>query len=328
LLVSRRRMNGPQPIETMRVFITGMGGFLGSHLAEFLLAERMAVYGTFHRATKNIEHLKSRLTILPCDILDKQRMKAIVAEVEPDVVVHLAAQSLPVLSWRDAETTFQVNVSGTLCLLDAIREAGGDPVVEVACSSAEYGFASEDEMPTKETGELRPTSPYGVSKVAVDLLSQLYWQTYGMKVVRVRPFFVIGPRKVGDVCSDSARGVVAIEKGRSDRLRVGNLDAVRDFVDVRDAVQAFWLLAEKGSPGEVYNVCSGVGHRVREVLELLITLSGNEIRYRVVPEKMRPYDVRICIGDNFKLKALGWKPQIPLERALAHILDYWRGIPE
>jgi len=311
-----------------RCLITGMGGFLGSHLAEFLLAQDVAVYGTVHRDTKNIEHLKPRLTVLTCDILDKQRMKAIVAEVEPDVVVHLAAQTLPVLSWRDAETTFQVNVLGTLHLLDAVREAGGDPVVEVACSSAEYGFASEDGIPIEETGELQPASPYGVSKVAVDLLSRLYWQAYGMKVVRVRPFFAIGPRKVGDVCSDFARGVVAVERGRSDRLSVGKLEAVRDFLDVRDAVRAFWLLAENGSPGEVYNVCSGVGHRVREVLELLIALSGNEIRYEVVPEKARHSDVPVCIGDNLKLKTLGWSSQIPLEKTLADMLDYWRSLPE
>jgi len=311
-----------------RALITGVGGFLGSYLAEFLLAQGIAVSGTVHGDTRNIEHLKPRLTVLPCDILDKQRMTAAVAEAEPDVVVHLAAHTSPVLSWRNAEATFQVNVAGTLCLLDAIRDAGADPVVAVACSSAEYGFAGEDGMPIKETGEFQPASPYGVSKVAVDLLSRLYWQTQAMKIVRVRPFFVVGPRKIGDVCSDFARGIVAVEKGQSDSVSVGNLEAVRDFLDVRDAVSALWLLAEKGSPGDVYNLCSGVGHRVREVLELLITLSGNEIRYRVVQEKMRPDDVRTCVGDNLKLKALGWKPQIPLEKTLADMLDYWRSVPE
>ena len=272
----------------------------------------------------NIEHLKPRLTALPCDILDRQQIDAVLGRAEPDVVVHLAAQTSPALSWRDVETTFRVNLSGTLRLLDAIREAGGDPVIEVACSSAEYGFAGEDELPIKETAQLRPASPYGVSKVAVDLLSRLYWQAYAMKVVRVRPFFVIGTRKVGDVCSDFARGVVAVETGRSQVLSVGNLEVMRDFVDVGDAVRALWLLAERGSPGEVYNLCSGVGHRVREVLELLIALSGNDVRWRVVPEKTRPNDVTVCVGDNLRLKALGWKPEIPLERSLADILDFWR----
>lgn len=307
-----------------RCLITGVGGFLGSHLAEFLLAQGMAVYGTVHRNTKNIEHLKLRLTVLPCDILEKQQMKAIVAEVKPDVVVHLAAQTLPALSWRDAETTFQVNISGTLCLLDAIREAGGDPVVEVACSSAEYGFTSEHEIPIKETTELRPASPYGVSKVAADLLSLLYWQAYGMKVVRVRPFLVMGPRKVGDVCSDFARGIVEVEKGQSDGLRVGNLEAVRDFLDVRDAVRALWILAEKGAPGEVYNVCSGVGHSVREVLKILISLATRPIPVGPDPSHLRPADEPAVVGDNTRLRALGWEPQIPLGRALDTVLDYWR----
>jgi GDP-4-dehydro-6-deoxy-D-mannose reductase len=311
-----------------RCLITGAGGFLGSHLVEFLLAQGVTVWGTVHRDATNIEHLQPGLTVLPCDILDKQRLTAVVAELEPDVVVHLAAHTSPMLSWQDAETTFRVNVSGTLCLLDAVREAGSDPVVVVACSSAEYGLASENGIPIKESGEFRPASPYGVSKVAADILSRLYWQAHGMRIVRVRPFFVVGPRKTGDVCSDFARGIVAVEKGRSDSVRVGNLEAVRDFLDVRDTVSALWLLAEKGAPGEVYNVCSGVGRSVREVLELLIALAGNEIQYQVVPEKMRSHDVCTCIGDNGKLKALGWRPEISFERTLADMLDYWRGLEQ
>ena len=307
-----------------RCFITGVGGFLGSHLAEFLLAQGVAVYGTVHRDTRNIEHLKPRLTVLPCDILDGQRMRAIVAEVEPDVVVHLAGQTSPALSWRDGQTTLQVNISGTLCLLDAIREARGDPVVEVACSSAEYGFVSEDEIPIRETTQFRPASPYGVSKVAVDLLSRLYWQAYGMKVVRARLFFVIGPRKVGDVCSDFARGVVAVENGQSDCLRVGNLAAIRDFVDVQDAVRALWSLAEKGLPGEVYNICSGVGHRVQEVLDTLISMADRPMLVERDPHRMRPSEEPVVVGDNSKLRALGWQPKIPLPETLAAILNFWR----
>jgi len=307
-----------------RCLITGVGGFLGSHLAEFLLAQDVAVYGTVHRDTKNIEHLKRSLTVLPCDILEREQVETTVREAQPQVAYHLAACSLPLLSWQEPALTLQVNVLGTLHLLEAVRRVSAETTIVVVGSSAEYGMVGEEEIPIKEDRPPFPASPYGVSKVAADLLARLYWQAYGMKVVRVRPFLVIGPRKVGDVCSDFARGVVAVQRGQSDRLRVGNLEAVRDFLDVRDAVQALSLLADKATPGEVYNVCSGVGHRVREVLELLIALSGNEVRYRVVPEKLRPYDVRICIGDNLRLKALGWKPQIPLERTLADILDYWR----
>jgi GDP-4-dehydro-6-deoxy-D-mannose reductase len=161
----------------------------------------------------------------------------------------------------------------------------------------------------------------------VDLLSRVYWQAYGMKVVRARLFFVIGPRKVGDVCSDFARGVVAVENGRSDCLRVGNLAAIRDFVDVQDAVRGLWLLAEKGLPGEVYNICSGVGHRVQEVLDILISMAARPMLVERDPHRMRPSEEPVVVGDNSKLRALGWEPKIPLPETLAAILNFWRSQP-
>jgi GDP-4-dehydro-6-deoxy-D-mannose reductase len=314
----------PHASPRIRCLVTGAEGFLGCHLAEFLVAKGLTVYGTVQGDTRNLDHIKDRLALLPCDVADRQRVNEVALETKPDVVFHLAAQSLPVLSWQDPETTFRVNVMGTLHLLEAIRRAGLDSVVVVAGSSAEYSIRGQDEMPIKESRELRPTSPYGVSKVAVDLLSRFYWQTYGMKVIRARPFFVIGPRKASDVCSDFARGIVEVEKGRSDRLRVGNLEAVRDFLDVRDAVRALWLLAEKGTPGAVYNVCSGVGHSVREVLDILISLATRPIPVEPDPTRLRTADEPVVIGDNGRLRALGWKPEIPLDRALGAVLDYWR----
>jgi GDP-4-dehydro-6-deoxy-D-mannose reductase len=313
-------------IEIMQVLITGVGGFLGSHLAEFLLAEGLAVYGTVHKDARNVEHIEDKLSLLPCDILVRQQVETTLREVRPDLVFHLAAQSLPVASWEDPETTFKTNVFGTLYLLEAVRKAGISPTIVVACSSAGYGFTSAEEIPIKEEKTLQPASPYGVSKVAADLLARLYWHAYGMKVVRVRPFFVIGPRKVGDVCSDFARGIVEIEKGQSDRLRVGNLEAVRDFLAVRDAVRALWLLAEKGAPGEVYNICSGVGHPVREVLGLLISLATRPIPVEPDPTRLQTADEPVVIGDNGRLRALGWEPQIPLGQSLGTVLDYWRGL--
>jgi GDP-4-dehydro-6-deoxy-D-mannose reductase len=309
-----------------RYLVTGVAGFLGSHLAEFLLTQDTAVYGTVHRDTKNIQHLKARLAVVPCDVLERRRIRAIVADVHPDVVVHLAGQTLPALSWRDAKTTFRLNILGALYLLDAIRETNGDPVVEVASSSAVYGFSCQDGRPIKEDDELRPPNPYGVSKVAVDLLSRLYWQAYGMRVVRVRPFSIVGPRKVGDVCSDLARGVVAVEKGQTDRIRVGNLAAVRDFVDVKDAVRAMWMAAEKDEPGEAYNICSGVGHKVQEILQILLRIATRPIPVDQDPARMRPSDVPAIIGDNAKLRALGWEPQIPIEETMAATLNFWRGL--
>lgn len=305
--------------------VTGVGGFLGSHLAEFLLGKGIAVAGTIHTDTSNVQHLKDKLTLLTCDLLDKSQVEAAIDGGQPQIVFHLAAQSLPGAAWQDPEATFRVNVFGTLYLLEVVRKTGLDTTIVVACSSAEYGMVKQEEMPIKEGRELLPLNPYGVSKVAVDLLAHLYWRTYGMKIIRVRPFFVVGSRKTGDVCSDFARGIVAVERGDQPSLKVGNLEAVRDFVDVRDAVLALWLLAERGTPGEVYNLCSGVGHPVQEILDILLSLAAVPIPVEQDPAWVRPADEPVVTGDNSKLRALGWEPRIPLKETLRDLLDYWRG---
>lgn len=309
-----------------RCLITGCGGFIGSYLAELLLEIGLNVYGTVHQESGNIEHLKDRLTVLRCDILDKDRVESVVREVNPNFVFHLAAQSLVMPSWQDPEKTFKINILGTFYLLDSIRKAAIDPVIEVTCSSAEYGFSNDDEIPIKETKRFRPASPYGVSKVTEDMLAYLYWQTYGMKIIRVRPFFVVGPRKETDVCSDFARGIAEIEAGRRNSLSIGNLEAVRDFVDVRDTVRAMWLLIEKGAPGEVYNICSGKGYKIEDILDKLICLSSQPIQIYHDPNLMRPSDEPVIIGDNSKLCGLSWKQRVPIERTLSDMLDYWRKI--
>ena len=308
----------------VRCLITGIGGFLGSHLAEFLASQGRPVFGTVHRSSHGLEPVAERVTLLPCDILDRLQVEAAVLKARPQLVFHLAAQSLPALSWKDPETTFKVNVFGTRYLLEAVRRAGLDTTIVVACSSAEYGFSAEEETPIKETTELRPASPYGVSKAAADLLAHLYWRAYGMKVIRVRPFFVIGPRKEGDVCSDFARGIVAVERKEQPSLKVGNLAAVRDFLDVRDAVPALWLLAQKGTPGEVYNLCSGVGHPIQEILDILLSLAKAPVPVEPDPDRLRPADEPALIGDNSRLRALGWRAEHTLPATLAAILGYWR----
>ena len=307
-----------------KVLITGCASFIGSYLAEFLMEMGFTVYGTIHQDSRNIDHLKEKLTTFKCDILDKNKIESIVAEVNPDFVFHLAAQSLILPSWQDPEKTLKVNTLGTLYLLESIRKAAIDPVIEVVGSSAEYGFCDAAESPIKESRELRPSSPYGVSKVAEDMLAYIYWRTYDMKVIRIRPFYIVGPRKVSYVCSDFAIGIAQIEAGQRDTLSVGNLDNVRDLVDVRDAVRAMWLLAEKGTPREVYNICSGKGYRVKDILDKLISLSSQHIKVRTDPDRMRPSDEPILIGDSSRLRSLGWEPQISIEKTLSDILDYWR----
>jgi GDP-4-dehydro-6-deoxy-D-mannose reductase len=225
---------------------------------------------------------------------------------------------------EEPEATFQVNVLGTLNLLEVLRKAGLDPVVVVAGSSSEY-TATLDQAPIREDHPLLPDSPYGASKAAASLLALLYHSAFQMRVIVVRPSFVIGPRKVGDVCSDFARQVVAVEREKQPSLQVGNLEAVRDFLDVKDAVRALWLLAEKGEPGGVYNLCSGTGTKVGSVLEMFLAMASRPIPMEQDAGRLRPVDKPFVVGDNSRLRAQGWAPQVAMEQSLAAILDYWRG---
>jgi GDP-4-dehydro-6-deoxy-D-mannose reductase len=311
-----------------KCLITGTEGFVGACLADLLVEKDLAVYGMVYGDTRNIDHLQGQLNILPCDLNDQPRVKEIVAQVAPDYVFHLAAQSFVTVSWNNPEETLRTNIIGTFYLLDSIKEAGIDPVVEIIGSSSVYGPRREDEMPLTETVDFRPSSMYAVSKVSEDMLGYFYWQVYGMKVIRVRPFNMTGPRKTGDACADFSKAVVEIERGQRRYLEVGKLDTVRDFTDGRDAARALWLLAEKGTAGEVYNLCSDQGYRMETILQKLIALSGRDIKYQVVPEKMRLSDDPIYIGDNRRLLTLGWTPRIPLETTLADLLDYWRANPD
>lgn len=283
-----------------------------------------AAFGTNHRDRRSVEHLAAEVSVLPCDMQDREQVNAAVATARPDRIFHLAAQSLPSASWNDAETTITVNLLGTLHLLEAVRTAGLSPTIVLAGSSAEYGPAAADEPSINEARAPQPDTPYGVSKMAATLLAQVYARRYGMKIVCVRPFFVIGPRKIGDVCSDFARGIVAIERGESGALKVGDLRPVRDFVDVRDAVEALWLLSERGASGEVYNLSSGRGHAVGEVMETLIALSERSIPVEQDASRIRAIDAPAMVGDSAKLQALGWTPHLTLRESLIDILDYWR----
>lgn len=307
-----------------KCLITGCDGFIGRFLTDLLLKEGIAVYGAVQKITAQSDSLKDRITILEYDIREKERAVAVMTEVKPDYVVHLAAWTDIPSSWRDPERAIMTNALGTLFLLEGIRQAGISPTVEIACSSAQYGLCRADEIPIKEDQEFRPTSPYAVSKIGADMVAYLYWNAFGMKVIRVRPFHITGPGKETDFCSDFARGIVAVERGKKNSLKVGNLEAVRDIVDVRDCARAMWLLALKGTPGEVYNICSGRGQKIADILSRLISLSPKEIKVVQDPARMRPADDPVLIGDSSKLRSLGWEPRLPLEETLANILNYWR----
>lgn len=304
--------------------ITGGEGFIGSHLADLMVKKGLKVYALVYGNPKNIEHLRERIVILQCDMKENAQVSGIVRQVRPEIVFHLAAQSFVTVSWKDPEETLKTNVLGTFYLLENIRKEGLDPVIEIIGSSSVYGPCSMGEMPLQVNRAFRPSSMYSVSKAAEDLLGFFYRQVYGLKIIRVRPFNMTGPRKVADACSDFARGIVAIEKGLEKVLKVGNLDTVRDFTDGRDAVKALWLLARRGEYGKVYNLCSGRAYQMREVLEKMVLLAGFPVKYEVAPEKMRPYDDPVYIGDCTDLRRLGWRLKIPMEQTLSDLLAYWR----
>lgn len=309
-----------------KALITGCGGFLGSHMADLLVEKGVDVYGIVYEDTKNLGHLKGEIKTIRCDLSDRKAVEKVISEVEPDYIFHFGAQSFVIPSWKDPERTFKTNILGTLYLLDAVRKAGIDSIIAVACSSAEYGFTYENEIPINENKLFRPSSPYAVSKVATDAISDLYAKTYKMKILRIRFFNISGPRKTMDACSDFARGVAEVEKGLKPFMTVGNLNGVRDITDARDAVQAVWLLTEKGAFGDVYNVCSGKGYKVRDLLNKLIAMSKKKVIVKEQdPAKLRPIDDPIFIGDNSKIKKLGWSPKIPIEQTLNDTLEYWRG---
>jgi GDP-4-dehydro-6-deoxy-D-mannose reductase len=314
----------------MRVLITGVTGFVGSHLADLLVTRpEVEVYGA-HRwrsRMENIEHLRGRLTLVECDLKDPGATRRMLGAVRPDRIFHLAAQSYVPSSWMSPSETITGNVTCQLNLLEAVRESGLSTRIHVAGSSEEYGLVHKDELPIREENPLRPLSPYAVSKVAQDYLAYQYWMSHRVHTVRTRGFNHTGPRR-GDVfvTSNFARQIAEIEKGqREPVVRVGNLEAIRDFTDVRDMVRAYWLALERGEPGEVYNVCSGRGYTVRQVLDILLGLASVRVEVREDPERLRPSDVGVLLGDCTRFQRItGWKPTIPFEVTLKDLLEHGR----
>lgn len=314
----------------MKVLITGITGFVGSHLAEFCLARGdVEVYGTVRPRSRmdNIKHLKNDVILLDCDIRDATSVREVIEKSKPDYVFHLAAQSFVPTSWRAPAETLTTNIVGEVNIFEAVRELGLKSRIQIAGSSEEYGMVYENELPVKETNPLRPLSPYGVSKVAQDLLGYQYNKSYGLHIVRTRGFNHTGPRR-GEVfvTSNFSKQIAEIEKGKRDPvIHVGNLEAIRDFTDARDMVRAYWLSLEKCEPGEVYNVSSDKGVKIEDMLSMLLMMTDNKIETRQDPARMRPSDVEVLVGDSTKFrKTTGWKPEIPFEKTLEDLLNYWR----
>lgn len=276
---------------------------------------------------ENIEDVEKDITLIDCDLRDQIATKHTIAEVRPDYIFHLAAQSFVPTSWKAPVETVTTNMVGQINIMEALRDLGLETRMQIAGSSEEYGMVYEDEVPIKETNPLRPLSPYGVSKVGQDLLGYQYFQSYGLNIVRTRAFNHTGPRR-GEVfvSSNFSKQVAEIEKGKKPPvIHVGNLTARRDFTDVRDMVKGYWLSLEKGEPGDVYNLGSGKDYTVQAIIDLLLEMTHLDIKIQEDPERMRPSDVQILLADRSKFSELtGWEPEIPFEKTLQDLLDYWR----
>jgi GDP-4-dehydro-6-deoxy-D-mannose reductase len=314
----------------MRVLITGISGFVGPHLAEYLLSNHpeIELYGL--RRWRSVEaNLPPSpiLRVIEGDLLDQASMLRALQASRPDLVFHLAASSSVASSWGTPAEVMQVNVLGTLNLLEAARQFDLDAPLVMACSAEAYGQVTAAELPIREDQPFKPVSPYGVSKAAADMLGFQYFQAFRLRTVRMRFFNHFGPGQPPRfVVASLARQIAEIEAElRPPHLRVGNLEARRDFVDVRDAAHAYWLAASKGEPGDAYNVASGHARSVREILDRLLTLTDAVVEVSFDPSRLRPAELDVLEGDAERFRrATGWEPRITFEQTLADTLDYWR----
>lgn len=308
-----------------RALIVGAAGFVGKYLAD----ELNAAGGWSVCVTKMPQEALSIASVTAYDlnILDRVAVDTLLAELRPEVIFHLAAQSSVAVSWKNPGLTVDVNIKGTLNLLDAVRDCGFSPRVLLIGSSEEYGAVVPEEIPVKETTLPRPGNIYAVTKNTQNQLGRLYAQAYGLDILSTRSFNHIGPNQTPlFVVADFCRQVVEIEKGRHEPvLQVGNLSAKRDFTDVRDVVRAYRLLALTGEKGETYNVGQGKAVEINVILQMILSLSKETIQVEIGPAKLRPVDVPIIEADISKLqKATGWKPEISLGQTLEETLTYWR----
>jgi GDP-4-dehydro-6-deoxy-D-mannose reductase len=315
-----------------KVLITGAAGFVGGYLAEYLLSSHeFEIHGTYH-SNESLQRssVKDTIRFHHTDLEQKESIISLIHEVKPDFIFHLAAQANVPESFRDPIKTFHADIDSQVYLLDALRSVDMlHTRVLIVGSAEEYGYVKPEELPINELTPFRPANPYSVSKIAQDYLALQYVISYKMPLIRVRPFNHIGPRqKTGYVTTDFAKQVAMIEKGEMEPvIKVGNLEAKRDFTDVRDMVKAYTFLLQKGESGESYNIGSGESHKIQEILDIFLSLAKVKITIEIDQEKLRPSDVPEIICDPKKVnKVTGWKAEIPFERTLQEILDYWRKI--
>jgi GDP-4-dehydro-6-deoxy-D-mannose reductase len=303
----------------MKALITGIGGFVGPYMARNLLDNNYSVFG-FDRQKADIPGCQC----IAADITDEAAVENAIADVNPDIIFHLAGQSSVERSYKEPELTYKINVEGTNNLFAALINCNLKPKVLIVSSSDVYGTPVS--VPISEEAELSPKSPYAKSRVEQEEVALRYNEEFGIPVVISRSFSHTGVGQQDKfVCPNFARQVALVKKGRQATIKVGNIDVKRDFSDVRNIVEAYRLLAEKGVPGEIYNVGSGKSIHLRKVVEILLREAGAKAEVEIDPSRVRKDDPDEIVADITKIKSLGWKQKIPFEQTLKGMLDYWLG---
>ncbi|WP_243297596.1 GDP-mannose 4,6-dehydratase [Bacillus litorisediminis] len=304
----------------MRALITGISGFVGQFLEKRLLRDSNIVYGT----TRS-QKMSNNYIIL--NLLSEQDIVNLLKDIKPSHIFHLAGMSNVKQSWSHRIHAIESNTIATITLLEAVKKVNRNIRVITIGSSEEYGYAATNSKPISEDSALRPISPYGVSKAAISMLVRQYYKADQLDVIHLRPFNHIGPgQSLGFVTSDFAYQIALINKNKQEKnqIEVGNLEAIRDFTDVRDIAEAYYKVAKHGKSGEIYNVCSGSGVKINKILDILLSFSDKQIEIITDESKMRPSEVPIMVGSNEKTqKQLQWAPKISLKSSLYDIYQYW-----
>lgn len=313
----------------MKALITGIGGFVGNHLTRYLTYNGHEVYGLDYPGVEMPDDLKKndKLKLYEGDMREDKVIGEVLSDSKPDVIFHLAAQSSVKISFENPTETFSVNLLGTLNLLETISKLDYEIKTLVISSSEVYGRLEPEECPVEEDHRLKPINPYAVSKAAVDMLAYQYFRAYKLPIYVARAFSHSGPgQKTVGVLSDWAFQTAKIELDLSPPvIKVGNLEVQRDYTDVRDVIRGYMAIIEKGQPGKPYNVCTGKGYMLSELLEKYKTMAKKKIEVSKDQSRMRPVDIPILTGSNQRIKTdTGWEPEISIETTLADSLQYWR----
>ncbi len=314
-----------------KVFITGITGFAGSHLAHYLESlHEFEISGTYLTTDSKKNITSADIQLIQVDLQDEQKISDIIGSVHPDFIYHLAALPSPADSFKNPSSFLTNNITAEVNVLEALRKQKlFHTRVLIVASGDMYGMIAPQDLPVKENTPLRPTSPYAVSKIAQDYLGLQYFITYNIPIIRIRPFNHVGPRLSPQfVISAFSKQIAEIEKKKQEPImHVGNLESKRDFTDVSDMVRAYHLILEKGLPGEVYNIGSGKSYKIADILKKLLELSLTKITIETDQQLLRPSDIADIVCDYSKLHMItGWQPKVPIEETLKRTLDYWRNI--